>query len=189
MPEDLGTVPALMSRFRSGDREAAGSLMDLLYPQLKRLACAQMRSEGKPHTWQPTVLVNELYLELVKVRALRAANADQEEREAFLSLSAHLMRRLLIQHARPLAKRVRKEQLEDDLGEAGEQSLVEIEQLLQRLEEIDPNLRAVVELRVFEGLTAGEAAQRMGCSERTVARCWTFARNWLAQELATGRLR
>jgi RNA polymerase sigma factor (TIGR02999 family) len=181
------TVAVLMGRFRKGDHEAAGSLVEMLYPQLKKLASTRMRSESNPHTWQPTALVNELYLELVKVRALRASDGDQGERAAFLNLSAHLMRRLLIQHSRPLAKRIAKQQLTDDFSCEGQESLHEIEDLLTRLGRIDSQLRTVVEMRVFEGLTVSEAAQRISCSERTVARFWTFARNWLAAEMASGR--
>ena len=176
-----------MGRFREGDHDAAGSLVELLYPQLKRLALRRMRSEAAPHTWQPTVLVNELYLELVKIRALRGADTGQEERDAFLNLSAHLMRRLLIQHSRPLSKRVVKEQIEDEIPQQGHESLSEIEDLLTRLAKIDPQLRTVVEMRVFEGLTVSEVAERMRCSERTVARCWTFARSWLAEEMKPGK--
>jgi RNA polymerase sigma factor (TIGR02999 family) len=181
------TVSVLMGRFRSGDREAVGSLVELLYPQLKKLASNRMRSEATPHTWQPTVLVNELYLELVKIRALRSADKGQEERDAFLNLSAHLMRRLLVQHARPLAKRVMKQPIDDEIPQYGHESLLQIEALLTRLARVDPQLRTVVEMRVFEGLTVSEVAEQMACSERTIARCWTFARNWLAEEMAPGR--
>ena len=181
------TVPSLMRRFRQGDHGAAGSLVEMLYPQLKKLAAARMRSEANPHTWQPTVLVNELYLELVKLRALHGFATDEEERAAFLRLSAHLMRRLLIQHARPLARRVARQPLAD-FPQDGPESLLQIEDLLYRLAKVDPQLRTVVEMRVFEGLTVSEVADRMGCSERTVARSWTFARNWLAEEMGPGRL-
>jgi RNA polymerase sigma factor (TIGR02999 family) len=176
-----------MGRFRNGDRKAAGSLVELLYPQLKKLASTRMRSESNPHTWQPTVLVNELYLELVKIHALRGADSEREERAAFLNLSAHLMRRLLIEHARPLAKRVAKQPFDDEIPQPGHESLMQIEDLLTRLAKLDPQLRTVVEMRVFEGLTVSEVARHMECSERTVARCWTFARNWLAEEMGPGR--
>ena len=108
------TVRNLMSRFRLGDRQAAGELVSLFYPELRRLAAARMKGEQPNHTWQPTGLVNELYLELLKVKALRASDSDGEaERRAFLSLAAHIMRRLLIEHSRPLSKRSKKSELSD----------------------------------------------------------------------------
>jgi RNA polymerase sigma factor (TIGR02999 family) len=184
------SIAALMRRFRQGDRQAAGELIDRFYPQLKQLAASRMQHESGPHTWQPTVLVNELYLELVKIRALRAAdsNDEQSEREAFLKLSAHLMKRLLIHHARPLARQSQRVEFDEGAfpAEAGEIALIEIEGVLAKLAEIDPMLRSVVELRVFEGLTGDETARRLGCSPRTEARHWNFVRNWLANELPNG---
>src|SRR3712207_4823815 len=101
-------IRSLMSRLRSGDRAAADALVGLFYPELRRLAAARMQTERQEHTWTPTVLVNELYLELVKIKALRAAEEDTSERDAFLKLAGHIMRRLLIHHARPLSRRAQK---------------------------------------------------------------------------------
>src|SRR5271157_5734029 len=97
-------VTGLMGRFRQGDREAAGELFELFYPKLKQLAASRMRLERTPHTWQPTALVNELYLELVKIRALRDSESGEDDCAEFLKLSAWLMKRLLILHARPLSR-------------------------------------------------------------------------------------
>src|SRR5262249_36567428 len=152
--------------------DAAGQLVEIFYPELKRLAAARMKAERSDHTWQPTVLVNELYLELVKIKVLRESDADGEaERRAFLGLAARLMRRLLIHHARPLAKRSEKQELTDlrDAGNHGPEALIELEQTLTRLAAINPKLRTVVELRVFEGLTREEIAGRMGIGTATVA--------------------
>jgi RNA polymerase sigma factor (TIGR02999 family) len=174
-----------MKRFRMGDKQAAGELVSMFYPELRRLAAARMKSEQGNHTWQPTGLVNELYLQLLKVKALRASDADAEtERRAFLGLAAHMMRRLLIQHARPLSKRSEKSEVGDlpDARISGLESLTQVEQALDRLESINPNLRRVVELRVFEGLTGKECAARMGVGTATVGRYWDFARQWLEDE-------
>ena len=112
---------------------------------------------------------------------VRPLRAGRMRRTAFLGLAAYLMKRLLIHHARPLSKRAEKTALPDfptpDSGT--EQALLEIDDTLNRLAAINPALRRVVELRVFEGLTREEIAREMGCGTATVARHWTFARNWL----------
>jgi RNA polymerase sigma factor (TIGR02999 family) len=179
------TVQNLMSRFRMGDKQAAGALVSLFYPELRRLAAARMKGEQSNHTWQPTSLVNELYLELLKIKALRPSDSDEEaERRAFLGLAAHMMRRLLIQHSRPLSRRSEKAELSDlpDARISGAEALAEVEEALDRLASIHPGLRTVVELRVFEGLTGKECAERMGIGTATVSRYWDFARQWLEEE-------
>jgi RNA polymerase sigma factor (TIGR02999 family) len=177
-------IRSLMSRFRSGDQKAADALVVHFYPELRRLAAARMQMERQDHTWTPTVLVNELYLELVKIKALRAADEDSGEREAFLKLAGHIMRRLLIHHSRPLYRKAQKVRVNDaEFGlHGGTETLTEVEHLLERLQKLDPRLRTVVELRVFEGMTAEETAETMVCSLRTVHKYWSFARRWLASE-------
>src|ERR1700739_1645903 len=96
-----------MAEFRGGSPEAAGKLIELFYPELRRLASGRMIAERANHTWQPTVLVHELYLELIRIKDLPARSLDNEaERNPFFGLAAFLMKRLLIHHARPLPKRV-----------------------------------------------------------------------------------
>ncbi len=183
----LDVTNQLMAEFRRGNPEAAGKLVDLFYPELRRLASSRMSGERGNHTWQPTVLVHELYLELTRIKALPAdPAADQNERNAFFGLAAFLMKRLLVHHARPLPKQMTKTDVSEALGMAtsGEASLAEIEELLSRLQAIDPKLRAVVEMKVFEGLSRDEIAERLGCSVRTVARHWEFAQQFLKQAIA-----
>jgi RNA polymerase sigma factor (TIGR02999 family) len=184
MGEGPEAITALMGRFRLGDRKAAGELVEMFYPQLRQIAASRMRREGSGHTWQTTVLVNELYLELVKIKALGAGESNsQDEREAFLRLSSHLMRRLLLHHVRPLSKRTEHADMPDDILDEspGQDSLQQIDDTLHGLEQVNPALRTVVELRVFEGLSHEEIAERVGSSVRTVARHWKFARTWLAE--------
>jgi RNA polymerase sigma factor (TIGR02999 family) len=179
------TVSRLMARFREGDSGAAGQLVELFYPELRRLAGAHIGKESPGHSWEATVLVNELYLELVKIRALPAdSSRGTSERSAFFGLAAHLMKRLLIQHSRPLAKQAVRAQLPDfaDLQATGLETLAEIDDALCRLAAINPKLRAVVEAKVFEGLTNQQTAAHMDCGTATVERHWGFARRWLAQE-------
>ena len=175
-----------MAELRGGSPEAAGKLVELFYPELRRLASVRMLGERSNHTWQPTVLVNELYLELTRIKALPSdSGLGSEEKDAFFGLAAFLMRRLLVHHARPLPKRVMKVEIGEAAGVsgAGEQSLREIENVLSRLGSIDPQLRAVAEMKAFEGLSREEIAQRLGCSVRTVARHWEFAQHWLRQAI------
>ena len=148
--------------------------MELCFPELRRLAAARMKSERTEHTWQPTVLINELYLELVKVRSLAGGSGvDELEKAAFLGFAGHLMKRLLLHHARPLYRHVEKVEFEERCESAGlgMQSLGDVEDALSRLAAIDPRFRTVVEMRVFEGLSRDEIALQLGCSSRTVTTC------------------
>lgn len=177
----------LMADFRKGDKAAANQLVELLYPELRRLAAAKMKGERTEHTWQPTLLVNELYLALVKIKALEGSGSSgDEEKAAFLGLAGHVMKRLLIDHARPLYRRAEKVELQERPNRISPdaESLHFVEETLSRLAVIDPKLRAVIEMRVFEGLTGDEIARQLGCSPRTVASYWTFGKRWLEKELA-----
>jgi len=182
-----GAVSRLMTDLRNGDRAAADGLVELFYPELRKLAAAKMKGERSEHTWQPTLLVNELYLALVKVKALNGGGDSRgdQERAAFLGLAGHIMKRLLIEHSRPLYRRAEKIEFRDtpDLIPPGVESLHFVEEVLSRLAAIDPKLRTVIEMRVFEGLTADEIAKQLGCSPRTVASHWAFAKRWLEKEL------
>src|SRR5947209_9367728 len=105
MPASLqpDSVARLMASFRHGDHEAAGRLVEIFYPELRRIAAARMRAERVNHTLQPTAVVHQLYLGLVKIKALRpASSGGEDEKAAFLGLAAYLMKQLLIHHARPL---------------------------------------------------------------------------------------
>jgi RNA polymerase sigma factor (TIGR02999 family) len=183
------TVAGLMARFRAGDREAADQLVSLLYPELKRLAVARMNAEANRHSWQPSLLVNELYLQLVRVKSLPAPDrADRSEREHFLQFAGHVMRHLLINRSRLLAKRVTKIDIEkvDAAGDkAGTDTLQEIDNLLDKLAAIHPRFRSIVEMKVFEDLPVDEIALRMAIAPRTVARDWNFCKHWLRRQLKT----
>lgn len=177
-------IATLMAAFREGDSRAAARLMELFYPELKRLAASRLKGERKAHSWQPTLLVNELYLELIKVKALHPAHEDsQKEKAAFFALAGQIMKRLLIQYARPLASKAQKVPLWDGAAFEADTSVGEVENLLSHLAAIKPSIRTVVEMKVFEGLTAEEIAPRMGCSTVTVNRYWQFARHWLRKQM------
>ena len=180
------TVTRLVTLFRGGDKEAANELMEIFYPELRRLAAARLRHEPDGHSWQPTLLVNELYLELIKINALPPPESEQglSGKAAFFGLAAHLMRRLLIHHARPLAAKQVRVPMPDLAWDSSLDTVTDIEGALSRLEAIRPRLRGIVELKVFEGMTLQEIADRLGCSTATATREWNFAQHWLQDELA-----
>jgi RNA polymerase sigma factor (TIGR02999 family) len=184
---ELSSVAQLLSDVRSGNKELADQLVEAFYGELRRLAAAKMRSERTEHTWQPTVLVNELYLELMKVKELKVKGSSPVEgKQAFIGLAAYLMNRLLIHHARPLSSRVSKIAIDEYVSDTtvSHEALEGVEQLLVRLAGIDPRLRTLVEMKVFEGMSVDEIAERLKCSPRTVARQWRFAKEWLRDQLA-----
>lgn len=176
---------SLMCSLRDGDKDAARQLVDIFYSDLRGAALFQMKNERALHTWQPTALVHELYLELLRTKGLRARDYGECERQAFLALAGQIMKRLLIHHARPLSRRLKRVPM-DELPEPPESvdALYQVEDALLRLGSIDPTLRAVVEMKVFEGLTGDQIAERLCCCRRTVGNHWNFAQRWLLKEWA-----
>jgi hypothetical protein len=141
-----------MGHLRNGDQGAARELVDAFYPELRRMAAVRMRHEKPGHTWQPTVLVHELYVELTRLRGLNARTYTEElEKVAFLNLAGAIMRRLLMHHARPLYRRAKKVEVESaqDLGTNGLAALVDVENALNRLAAVNPKMQSVVVMRVF----------------------------------------
>ena len=108
------SVALLAADFRRVDANPAGELVEQFYSELRRLAASRMKGERTDHTWQTTALVNELYLEFLKVRnSPRVTWFKKEDKAAFLGFAGQLMRRLLIHHARPLSHQIQKVQLEE----------------------------------------------------------------------------
>lgn len=162
-------------------------LVEALYPELRRLAGRLMRRERAGHTLQPTALVNEAFMRLVD-----DARVDWQGRAHFLGVSARLMRQILVDHARrqQALKRggvgFRPVALDEARDESPADRLVDVlvlNEVLDRLAGFDPRGARVVELRVFGGLTAEEAAAVLGVSKRTVDTDWSAARLWLAKHL------
>ncbi len=146
--------------------------------------------ERSNHTLQATALIHEAYLRLVDQR-----NVDWKNRSHFFGVAAHLMRRILLMHARQhhAAKRggsAQKISLDDAVVFTPERSaeLLLLDELLNRLAELDSQQARIVELRVFGGLSVEETADLIGISSATVKRDWAIAKAWLARELVRGRL-
>jgi RNA polymerase sigma factor (TIGR02999 family) len=179
-PSAQRSIASLMAAFRDGDSGAGAQLMELFYPELKRLAAGQLQRERQGHSLQPTLLVNEVYLQLIKIKNLPQTEAERaNDKAAFFALAGQIMKRLLIHHARPLSHKAQKVPVLEDLRLEADNSLIEVEEILSRLASIKPVIRTVVELKVFEGRTAEEIAQQLGCATVTVHRHWQFARQWM----------
>lgn len=178
-------VTTLLVRLSSGDRSVIERLMPLVYDELHRRASHYMRGERADHTLQPTALVHETYLKLVEQREPNFKN-----RAHFFAVAAHLMRRILIDHARSRLRSKRGGGLttvpiEDAVGICTDTpgGLIAVDDALRRLATFDPRQEQIVEMRFFGGLHADEIAEVLGISTRTVEREWTMARAWLYTQL------
>lgn len=180
-----GDLTRLLVQWSEGDQQALEKLTPLVYQDLRRLAQAYLRSEAPNHTLQSTALVHEAYLRLIDQRGVR-----WQSRAHFFGISAQMIRRILVDHARAhkAAKRggpAPKLSLEEALAvpEQSDLDLVALDDCLQTLAEIDPRQARVVELRYFAGLTLEETAEVMRISPATVKREWAVARAWLHREI------
>ncbi len=176
----------LLRRWHGGDKEALDTLMPIVVAELRRIARGHFARETASHTLQPTALVNEVYLRLVD-----AERIEWQGRAHFFGISARLMRRVLVDHARGrrTAKRgggVHKTALEvDRLAPASrEVDLLALDDALEEMSRTNPEGSRIVEMRYFTGLTLGEIAEVMGVSRSTVKRKWLAARLWLHHELS-----
>lgn len=182
---DAPTVTALLRAWHEGDASALEDLMPLLYDDLRRVARAHLRQERASHSLQATALVHEVYLRLAKGGRFTA-----DSRTQFLALAAHLIRQILVDHARRRGSTKRGGLTTfvglDDEAATVHPPAVDILALDAALEELggfDPRQRDLVELRYFGGLTIAEAAVALQVSTATVEREWAVARAWLYQRL------
>jgi RNA polymerase sigma-70 factor, ECF subfamily len=183
-----GDVTGLLRELRSGNKTAEARLLELVYPELKRIAKIYFRREHAGHSLQPTVLVNEAYMQLADQR-----DKDWQSRTHFYAVAAQLMRRLLVDHARQrnAAKRDgRRQQVEltDDLviSDEGLDEILDIDSALRRLADFDSRSCQVVVMRFFGGMTEEEIADVLQVATRTVKRDWNLAKAWLHSELKKG---
>jgi RNA polymerase sigma factor (TIGR02999 family) len=185
-PEE-SEITALLDRWRAGDAEAANQLAELVYGDLHRLAAREMRRERGEHTLQTTAVLHEAYL-----RIFRPGPVEWKDRAHFFAVAAQQLRRVLVDHARrsKSEKRggnaVKFSLLDSDVAAPVglDARLLALNEVLTRLEGLDPRAAKVVELRYFGGLTEAEAADVLGISVPTLKRDWDFAKTWLAAQLA-----
>ncbi len=179
-------VTALLVRWTDGDAGALDALMPLVYLELRKTAHALLRRERADHTLQPTALVHEAWLRLV-----RQDRVSFEHRKQFFGLAAQVMRRILVDHARATqaAKRgggAAMDVLEDGMAVTSDRTLdlLVLDQALTELGRVDARQAQLIELRYFGGLTVDEAADVLGVSAATVSRSQRAAEAWLSQAMA-----
>jgi RNA polymerase sigma factor (TIGR02999 family) len=184
----VNEVTRILDAVQRGDPKAAEELLPLVYEELRKLAAHKMASEAAGHTLQPTALVHEAWLRLGGDR-----QPAWQNRAHFVAAAAEAMRRILIDRARR-KNRVRhgKGLTRVDLDavdlavQTDEDTLLRVDEALEKLADEDPVKAQLVKLRFFVGLSLPEACQTLGLSETTGKRCWGYARAWLYDELTGG---
>jgi RNA polymerase sigma factor (TIGR02999 family) len=185
-PRQEHEITQLLAAWREGNQAALDELYPLVYDELHRLARRYMSRERKGHTLQTTALINEAYVRLVDQRNVQWAN-----RSHFFAISAQIMRRILIDHARrhSYAKRgggARQVSLDETatMAQGDFSEFLRLDEALKSLAQLDPRRSQVVELRYFGGLNNEEIAGVLNISENTVIRDWNMARAWLYRQLS-----
>jgi RNA polymerase sigma factor (TIGR02999 family) len=182
----MSDVKPVLNGAAQGEAPAVDALLSLVYEELRKLAASRMANEAAGHTLQPTALVHEAWLRLV-----RGDDKGFENRAHFFAAAAEAMRRILIDHARRKSARKRGGSLErvdleqiDVPAMAEDDTLLRVNESLDALASEDAKAAELVKLRFFGGLSVEEAAGVLGVTDRTARRYWRFARAWLLDALS-----
>lgn len=181
-------ITRLLLEWSAGDKTAVDKLLPIVYNELRRLAAGFFKQEHPDHTLQPTALVHEAYLRLVKQQQVQF-----QSRAQFFGLAAQVMRNILVSHARKRlavkrGDKAEKISLEEIMPEYSNQRAVELVALddaLQELEKFDSRKSQIVQLRYFGGLSIEEIEAITNISPSTIRRDLRLAEAWLYQTLKT----
>ena len=175
----------ILHAIEAGEPQAAEQLLPLVYDELRSLAAQRLRDERPGQTLQATALVHEAYLRLVD-----GSDAGWDGRGHFFAAAAEAIRRILVDHARRKQAKKRGGDLQrielasGDLAiEQNAESVLILDETLQKLANSHPDVAELVRLRLFAGLGNSEAAALLRISPRTARRNWAFARAWFVREL------
>lgn len=189
MDQDFPDITGLLVAWRGGDAGALERLMDLVYPEMRRIARRHLQDRRPGQSLESADLANEAYLKLV-----RAGRIECENRIHFLALCSQIIRRILVDHARRRGSAKRgADALQvplDDIPSPAESlriDMLALDKALDSLAGLDPRKSRVVELRYIVGLSIEEAAEVLGVSADTAKRDWRIARAWLIAELTRKR--
>jgi RNA polymerase sigma factor (TIGR02999 family) len=179
-------VSELLAAARGGEAERIGAVFAAVYPELKRMASRRTAGAPPGSTITTTVLVHETFLKMAGARDLPLV-----DRRHFFACAARAMRQILVDHARAAMAGKRgggaaPVELPEEIAApqtVREPAWLDLDRALDELDEVDRDLRELVELRFFAGLTREETAELLGRSERTVQRDWQRARAFLYARL------
>jgi RNA polymerase sigma factor (TIGR02999 family) len=177
-------ISTLLRAWSDGDQSALEKLTPIVYDELHRVARRYMKGERPGHSLQTTALVNEAYTRLVDYKRMQ-----WQDRAHFFAVSAQLMRRILVEHARRHNLKRGAGVLHVSLDEAAivggdeDTNLIALDDAMNALARLDPRKVQVVEMRFFGGLSVEETAEVLKVSTVTVKRDWRAARTWLYREL------
>jgi len=183
-PAPEPNVTELLRLAGAGDQVAQEQLCVTVYEELRRIARHAMQGERPNHTLQPTALVHEAFVKLVK------DPIPWNNRAHFFAVAANTMRRVLIDHARALGAKKRHGGVQVDLEHVHlftperVPELIALDEAMTRFEALYPRACRVVELQFFAGFAPKEVASMLGVNVKTVQRDWKMGKAWLHAELA-----
>jgi len=185
----MSDATLILNAVNRGESQAWEQLLPLVYDELRKIAAARMAREAPGQTLQPTALVHEAWLRMIK-------DEDQtwQNRVFFFHAAAEAMRRILIENARRKSalkhpggqQRLNIEDLELSTSLPEEKALL-VNAALEQLEQVHPERAKIVVLKYFGGMTNEEVARTLGIGERTVYRHWLLAKVWLFDKLSDGK--
>ena len=179
-------VTQLLDAIEGGDAQASEQLLPLVYGELRKLAAQRLEKEPVGQTLQATALVHDAFIRLVDVERQQKWNS----RGHFFGAAAEAMRRILVENARRKRsfKRggdlARQELNEAEIASSGlKHDVLAVDEILDRLAEVDEQAATLVKLRYFTGLSMAETADALGMSTRSAERTWTWAKAWMFREI------
>lgn len=178
-------VTLLLQRWTDGDRASMDRLIELVYPEMQKIALRYLQHERVDHTLQSTALVHEAYMRLVQQPDKQWAN-----RSHFFAVASRIIRGILVDYARAklTAKRgagAAQISLSDAMigQDPGEVDLLDLDNALNALQKLDPQQSQIVEMRFFGGLSIEETAEVLKVSPSTVKRDWIMAKTWIRRQM------
>jgi len=177
----MSEITLVLQAIKRGENQAADQLLPLVYDELRKLAASKMAREDAGQTLQPTALVHEAWLRMVK-----AGDRNWHNQSFFFAAAAEAMRRILVETARRKAaikhgggkERLNIEEVNPPMATPDDNILL-IDDALKKLEVHNPERARIVVLKFFSGMSDEEVAQIMNVSTRTVRRQWACAKDWL----------